>query len=143
MKEVAMYSSLIGYTSLQQILQMIEYFDLPMDVRIFAALAAGDDPGGEVFPIYICEALGANQVGMLLAPSDPINAWHTLTLGDLVNACPDDCEIGECRFLTSVDGSTLMVAGGLEFREGKRDEIVMVFVPCADEPLPYTERTLH
>lgn len=138
-----MHSPLIGYTSLQQVLQLIEYFDLSMDARIYGAFAPDAEVERDVYPIYICEALSENQIGVLLAPSSPINALRTLTLSDLLNACPDDCEIDECHFLTTLDGDTLMVAGGLQFRDGKRNEIVMVFIPCDDEPAAYTAHTLH
>ena len=135
-----MQSPVFGYTSLKRLLQLIEYFDLPMDARVFAADATDE----AVFHVSICEAVNDTEVALLLAPEqDTSVADDTLTLNELLNACPDECEYGDCHFLTSRDGMTLMTAAGLQFRDGNHDEIVIVFVPCESNSTPYTNRTLH
>lgn len=135
-----MQSPVFGYTSLKHLLQLIESFDLSMDTRVVAA----DATDGAVFPVSICEAVNDSEVALLIAPdqnsSDPD---ETLTLNELLNACPDGCECSDCHFLTSRDGMTLMAAAGLQFRDDNRDEVVFIFVPCESNASPYASRTLH
>ncbi len=135
-----MQSPVFGYTSLKHLLQLIEYFDLAMDACVFAADATDET----VFPVSMCEAVNDTEVALLLAPEQRASdSDETLTLSELLNACPDECECADCHFLTSRDGMTLMAAAGLQFRDGNHDEIVIVFVPCESNSTPYTSRTLH
>lgn len=66
-----------------------------------------------------------------------------LTLSDLVNACPEEGDIDECHFLTTLGGITLMVVSGLQFCDGRHNDVVMVFAPYDELPAPCTAQTLH